>query len=479
MIWRDLVRRGMLPGALAGLAGGIVSGIALSQIGALPSTASLVRLGSPWVEFGIHLAVAVLLGAAFGVLVWQQRTGAGETLFWGLTYGAIWWFLGPLTLLPVLQIGVIAWDVHSAQEAFPSLLAHLIYGAVTGLALAALRRDTASARGEAARAGASGMPLLGTLLRGALAGLFGGWLLGRMLGAQPHALAPLWIGLLGGVSFALLYPHPPDGTGPALIRGMVYGFFWWVIWPMTLLPLMAGGRLTWSLEAAQAGFALLPGYLVVGATTALAYQWLDGLARALFSDVKGRGDEEGAGTEGLRAVGRGALAGLAGGALFTVVMVRVGTLMPAAGLIGSRSAMAGLVMQLVIADLIGMSYGLLFRRQSYDVGSALGWGVSYGFFWWVLGALTLMPALLGAAPQWTVQAAAALFGSLVAHLAYGAALGVAFHLLEARHNPWWLPRTRMEETRVARRKEQLLSSAPALWALVVVIALTLPIVLST
>ena len=40
---------------------------------------------------------------------------------------------------------------------------------------------------------------------------------------------------------------------------------------------------------------------------------------------------------------------------------------------------------LVISDLIGISYGLLFQRQSYDIGSALGWGVSYGFFWWIFG----------------------------------------------------------------------------------------------
>jgi uncharacterized membrane protein YagU involved in acid resistance len=260
---------------------------------------------------------------------------------------------------------------------------------------------------------------------------------------------------------------------------MAYGFFWWIVWPMTVLPLARGSPLTWSLELGQASFAFLPPYLLVGAATGLAYQWLDGLARALFSETRGRGDEEGMGTEGLRAAGRGAAAGLAGGVVFTLVMVQIGFLRTAAGLVGSRSLLAGLIVQLVIADLIGVSYGLLFRRQSYDAGSALGWGVSYGFFWWVLGALTLLPAMLGAAPQWTAQAASALFGSLIGHLAYGAGLGVVFHWLDARHNPWWLPGTRTEETRAARRKEQLLTAAPALWALVVVIAVTLPVLLST
>jgi hypothetical protein len=179
----------------------------------------------------------------------------------------------------------------------------------------------------------------------------------------------------------------------------------------------------------------------------------------------------------LRAVGRGALAGLAGGLLFTVVMAQIGFLPVFARLVGSRSTLTGLIVQLLVANLIGVSYGLLFRRQSYDIGSALGWGLSYGFFWWVLGPLTLIPVLLGVAPQWTAGAAADLFSSLVGHLAYGAGLGVVFHLLEARHNPWLIPRSRAEAVRVARRKEQVLTSAPALWALVVVIALPLPIIL--
>ena len=73
--------------------------------------------------------------------------------------------------------------------------------------------------------------------------------------------------------------------------------------------------------------------------------------------------------------------------------------------------------------------GLLFARRSQDIGSAVGWGVSYGFFWWILGPLTLAPILLGVAPRWTAPAAAALLPSLVGHLAYGAG-GVTFHLLE-------------------------------------------------
>jgi uncharacterized membrane protein YagU involved in acid resistance len=475
-----------LPGALAGLVGGLVFGAAMTQLGLLPTIASLVRAESDAVGLIVHLFVAAIIGAGFGLLVWHQRPGAGETLFWGLAYGTLWWFLGPLTLLPLLLGDGLAWDVHAAQDAFPALLGHVLYGASAGLAFVLFEPERrAETRGLRAARGA--------LMRGVLAGLLGAWLLGRMLDAQDQLLtlsammsaesltiawlATLLIGLLAGLGFAALYPRPFDSAGAGLTRGMVYGFFWWVAGALTLLPLLDGTGLAWSLDAARKGFATLPGYLLFGAAVALVYQWLDTLVRVLFSDAVGRHDDEGVGTQGVRAMGRGALAGLVGGLLFTVVMLQIGFLPTVARLIGSVSALTGFVVHLIIAYLIGVSYGLLFRRQSYDVGSALGWGVSYGFFWWILGPLTLMPSLLGASPEWTVDVAVGAFPALVGHLAYGTGLALVYYWLEARYSPWWITHTQAEAARVARRKEQVLTAAPALWVLVVVIALTVPVVL--
>lgn len=101
-----------------------------------------------------------------------------------------------------------------------------------------------------------------------------------------------------------------------------------------------------------------------------------------------------------------------------------------------------------------------------------------GFFWWILGPLTLLPILLGTMPCWTPDVAGALISSLVGHLAHGAALGATFYLLEARHNPWWIFHSEADAIRVERRREQVLTSAPALWALVIIVALTLSVVLT-
>ena len=171
------------------------------------------------------------------------------------------------------------------------------------------------------------------------------------------------------------------------------------------------------------------------------------------------------------------MAGLAGGLLFSLVMLQIDFFPRVSELVGSDSKVAGFFVHLGIATLIGTSYGVLFRRQSYDIASALGWGVSYGFFWSVLGPLTLMPTFLGTAPQWGVEAASAAFPNMIGHLAYGAGLGLMFYLLEARHSPWWIPHSQQEAARVTRRKEQLLTSAPALWTQVVLIGLTLLVLL--
>ena len=56
-------------------------------------------------------------------------------------------------------------------------------------------------------------------------------------------------------------------------------------------------------------------------------------------------------------------------------------------------------MHLLIAQLIGVSYAVLFRRRSFDLPPGIGWGVSYGFLWWALGELTLFPVLTGATPR--------------------------------------------------------------------------------
>ncbi len=476
------MRRALAVSVPSGLAGGLVFGGAMNQLGMLPTIAGIVRTDSALVGFAVHMVFAAFIGTGFALLVARQLPGAGETLFWGLTYGALWWFLGPLTLLPLFLGDPVEWTLARAQAEFASLLGHLVYGATTALVYVALTQPR------------NLVPTRGAVLRGALAGLLPAWLLAASLependllaastamGDAPAGvslLATLAVGVVAGAAFAALYPRLVDGAGVNLIRGVVYGFLLWVLVPLTLLPLLEDRRLTWSLEETRAGFEALPAYLLLGALLGLGYHWLSAVARLLFSDNVRELSREGAGTRGLRALGQGALAGLVGGLLFTLIMLQIDFLPTVARLVGSDSSLAGFLVHLVIANLIGASYGVLFHRQSYDAGSAVGWGVAYGFCWWVLGSLTLLPIFLGGSPQWTAAGAAAAYPALIGHLLYGAGLGAIFYALESRQNPWWVSRTRAEGERTEGRRRHVLSSAPALWALVVVVALVVPILLA-
>ncbi|MFG1670924.1 hypothetical protein [Streptomyces sp. Y7] len=441
-------------GALAGLAGGLVFGAVMAEIGYLPTVAAIVRTDSPGVGFAVHLLIAAVIGAAFGALVARQR----ELLFWGLAYGVLWWFLGPLTLLPFLLGRSVQWDVAAAQRLIPSLLGHLAYGVATAAVLALLtHRKRQFVPGLLVRASASGLllsPVLG----------FGG--------------QGLLVGLLLGVSYALVFGDTREGGGPALIRGAAFGFVWWGTAAVTVAPLLDGRGLQWTPEAVRAAVDSLPGHVLLGAGTALLSGWLGGLSRAVFSDDV-RHAQEGRLTGGrVISLWHGVLAGLAGGVLFTGVMVAVGFLPTVATLVGSRSQAVGLVIHLLISQVVGVSYAVLFRRRSFDPASGIGWGVSYGFLWWVLGNLTLLPLLLGAEPRWSAAALAVSFPSLVGHLAYGAVLGLVYQRLEERVAPWHLTRSEAAAARAAARHEQTLGAAPALWSLITCVALIIPVLVS-
>jgi uncharacterized membrane protein YagU involved in acid resistance len=464
-----LVHHPAAAGAAAGIAGGAVFGAAMASLGSLPTVASIVRTDAAVVGFAVHMVIAATIGVGFGLLVAHQHAQASETVFWGLIYGAWWWFLGPLTLLPLLIGQPVTWDLASAQTQLPSLIGHLFFGATTALVFVAFRSGAGIPR-----------PRLATGVRGALSGLVVAALLYLVLDVMVGV--PLgWlflIGALAGLGYPLLFSGRREGAGPALIRGTAYGFLWWILAGLTLPPLLRDGALDWSRQAAHSAVDRLPGYLLLGAGTALVFTVFGGLTRWLFVDDVRMLRRESAGARGLRATGYGALAGLLGGLVFTLVMVLVGALPTVAGLVGARAPAVGLVVHLVIAQVIGVSYAVLFRRRSFDLASGIGWGVCYGFLWWVLGALTLLPVLSGGTPQWTAADMSAAFPSLVGHLAYGAALGAAYYRLEARANPWWMTRSEVEAERVAVLREQTLGSAPALWGLTVLIALTIPVLIS-
>lgn len=127
----------------------------------------------------------------------------------------------------------------------------------------------------------------------------------------------------------------------------------------------------------------------------------------------------------------GTLSGLGGGLAFGVLMGMQGMLPMVGMLVGADNAIIGLIVHLLISIGIGVSYGILSLPMPISVGLHLLSGITYGVVWWVLGALFLMPLMMGMDDmifvigdmQWM---------SLIGHIIFGAVMGILFGLLGKR-----------------------------------------------
>ncbi|MDI3406227.1 hypothetical protein [Streptomyces cavernicola] len=134
-----------LHGAAAGLVGGVGMGIWMSVSRPMTDTAMITMvaglLGSTNALAGwiIHLGIALFAGAGFGVLLGRYAQRSGPAVILGLGYGAVWWVLGALWVMPAnMGMPVFEWnDVTSS-----SLGAHLVFGLLAGLAYSRIAQMT-------------------------------------------------------------------------------------------------------------------------------------------------------------------------------------------------------------------------------------------------------------------------------------------------------------------------------------------------
>src|SRR5258708_27699592 len=88
----------------------------MTAVNFCPLVAGLVHSDSPDVGMALHFLIAVIIGASFGLLFQPDVRSLGSSMGWGLGYGIFWWFLGPLTLLPVLQGQPIDWSYEHGDR---------------------------------------------------------------------------------------------------------------------------------------------------------------------------------------------------------------------------------------------------------------------------------------------------------------------------------------------------------------------------
>ncbi|MFG3309461.1 hypothetical protein [Streptomyces wuyuanensis] len=125
----------------------------------------------------------------------------------------------------------------------------------------------------------------------------------------------------------------------------------------------------------------------------------------------------------------GAAAGLVGGIGMGIwmslsrPMMDTAMITMVAGLLGSANAIAGWLIHLAIATFAGIAFGVVLGQFAQRLAPAVVLGVAYGAVWWTVGALWIMPAIMGMPVfEWNSVTAS----SLGAHLVFGLLAGVAF-----------------------------------------------------
>ncbi|MBI2222266.1 MAG: hypothetical protein HYU53_13795 [Acidobacteria bacterium] len=133
------------------------------------------------------------------------------------------------------------------------------------------------------------------------------------------------------------------------------------------------------------------------------------------------------------------VAGVIGGVVFGMMMQMMSAPTPDGGrmpmmamvgqIVGSPSIAVGWLYHLFNSAVIGAIFGWLLGGRVHGYASALGWGAAYGFAWWIVGGLILMPILLGMpalAPLMMPPMRVVAMGSLMGHLIFGLILGAGF-----------------------------------------------------
>jgi len=133
-----------------------------------------------------------------------------------------------------------------------------------------------------------------------------------------------------------------------------------------------------------------------------------------------------------KSIVNGIIGGLAGGVVFGIMMGMMGMLPMVGMLVRQENAVIGFIVHMGISAFIGAVYGFVIPRFPNQIATALIGGTVNGIVWWVLGALIMMPLMLGmnemvfviGQPQWM---------SLLGHLIYGVTAGLVYYVLTPKN----------------------------------------------
>ncbi len=252
-------------------------------------------------------------------------------------------------------------------------------------------------------------------------------LTGEPLGRPTPWVFDLVLSTLLGPVFTLTLGRYARDSGSGLCLGMVFGFLWWILGPLTLLPIVTGGAPCWTLPCLERAFPLLVGDVAAfGAVVGLVHAALHRPTAPM-----GRDDAIVTATtcSRARAITFGAIAGaVAGGFLAIWAPGDLPTHSLRVAETDSPMAITPAA-HIVTSTIVGITYGLSFRRLATDVGASVTWGFAFGTMSWIIGPLTLVPWFIGGHVHWSLAAGRDAAPWLRGHWIFGLTLGVSYAAL--------------------------------------------------
>lgn len=278
--------RAVVAGGFAGILSGVIFGYWMFAGDFFPLLAGLGEIKSQSIAVFAQFAVALIIGASFGLFFQREVHGYGSCMGWGVGYTMFWWFACPLTLFPLLSHAPLNWSSDHASDLFGAFVGHTLYGLILGVTYATFDRvwvrlfiqsDPLNRRREG-----PGLHVLRSLQWGIVAGLIGGVVSSPVMLASytfSHArgreagafLLHLFISTLIGMNFGILFRDEAADIGLEIGWGWLFGLMWWYAGPLTLLPLLATGEIDWRPAAASNLLPSLVGHLIYGASTAFVF----------------------------------------------------------------------------------------------------------------------------------------------------------------------------------------------------------------
>ena len=416
-----------------------------------------------WIPAGL------LFGTACSISICKRVPDPGRGMIWGLGFS----FLTALVLFGLDNTVFMRIGFQNRARVFPNIIKITLgMGAPVGLVLGGWNAVTKNQDRE---------PIKVTrgVITGGLAGLIAGLIIQPWL--ADHGINILIADFLGdptgvtgfvfhlfvttsiGIIYGLLFQRDARGFGSSIAWGFAYGFFWWMLGVMTLEPLINGQAVTWSVAEGQQAMSSFVAHGLYGVLLGLIYSVFDHIwiimfyeSDPLYMSVRGPGYKN------IQSLKWGSISAIPGGIIYTVFVWQVGLSGYISGIIGMDSAVAGVFVTMFFAVVIGMIYGVLFRYESPNLGTAVVWGFIYGVIWWYVGVLTLLPLIVQGSPLWDQATIDHGIPLLIAQMAYGSITAGVFYIFEYREKAWECvdPNTRATEE-IRRRKVG--TSAPAVW----------------